>query len=214
MYQLYIFDLDGTLINSLEDLADASNYVLAQAGLPTHPLDAYRYFVGNGAYKLAERMLPESMREEATIARFKAAFDKRYNCHYRDKTRPYPGAMETLEELKRRGVRLAVLSNKPDPFVQKICAEILGEGLFDIVLGQRDGFAKKPAPDGVFAILDALAVKPADAILIGDSDVDILTSRNAGIQSAGAVWGFRGEKELADAGADYLVHNFGEILDL
>ena len=119
MFQCCIFDLDGTLINSLEDLADACNWVLRENGLPTHPVDAYRRFVGDGAYKLAERMLPESMRDQQTAARYKALFDQRYNGHYLDKTRPYPGILELLAHLKKKGVQLAVLSNKPNQFVQK-----------------------------------------------------------------------------------------------
>ena len=117
MFRCYIFDLDGTLIDSLEDLADASNWVLRQSGLPTHPTDAYRYFVGDGAYKLAERMLPENMRESGIVADYKARFDQRYNGHYLDKTRPYPGILELLDHLRGQGARLAVLSNKPDVFV-------------------------------------------------------------------------------------------------
>ncbi len=211
MFRCYIFDLDGTLIDSLEDLADASNWVLRQSGLPTHPTDAYRYFVGDGAYKLAERMLPENMRESGVVADYKARFDQRYNGHYLDKTRPYPGILELLEHLRGQGARLAVLSNKPDVFVQKLCAQIFGEGFFDAVCGQRDGIAKKPAPDGVFAILKELAAKPEETLFIGDSNVDIQTARNAGLQSAGACWGFRGREELEKAGACFLADSPAEL---
>lgn len=214
MFETYLFDLDGTLVNSLDDLADACNFVLAEAGLPTHSTEAYRYFVGNGAYKLAERMLPEHMRDADTIARFKAAFDARYNGHYLDKTRPYPGIPETLAALKARGKKLAVLSNKPDPFVRKLCAELFPGGTFDAVCGQRDGVATKPAPDGVFAILAELSAGREHALFIGDSDVDIRTAQNAGLKSAGAVWGFRGREELVRAGADFLLDSAGELLAL
>ncbi|MGI5894693.1 MAG: HAD family hydrolase [Candidatus Merdivicinus sp.] len=214
MYQLYLFDLDGTLIDSLEDLADASNYVLQQAHLPTHPVEAYRYFVGNGAYKLAERMLPSEMRTEPTIAQFKAAFDARYCDHYWDKTRPYPGIPELLDFLKQHGCLLAVLSNKPDPFVQKICREFFGEGYFDAVCGQRDGIAKKPEPDGVLEILNLLKVRPENALFIGDSNVDILTAQNAGLKSVGVTWGFRGRTELEEAGADFLIDTAEELRNL
>ncbi len=214
MFDTYLFDLDGTLIDSLDDLADTCNYILAEAGLPTHPVAAYRYFVGNGAYKLAERMLPEEMRDAETIARFKAAFDRRYSDHALDKTRPYPGILETAAALKARGARLAVLSNKPDPFVRRLCAALFPAGTFDAVCGQRDGVAAKPAPDGVFAILAELSVEREQALFIGDSDVDIRTARNAGLKSAGAVWGFRGREELVRAGADFLLNSAGELLGL
>lgn len=214
MFRCYIFDLDGTLINSLEDLADASNWVLAESGLPTHPTEAYRYFVGNGAYKLAERMLPESMRDEQTVAEYKARFDQRYNGHYLDKTKPYPGVSELLTHLKAKGVQLAVLSNKPNQFVQKICTEVFGEGFFDAVCGQRDGVSKKPAPDGVFEILKELGQKPEETLFIGDSNVDIQTAKNAGLHSAGVTWGFRGREELEEAGADYLVDEASQLESL
>ena len=211
MFQCCIFDLDGTLINSLEDLADACNWVLRENGLPTHPVDAYRRFVGDGAYKLAERMLPESMRDQQTAARYKALFDQRYNGHYLDKTRPYPGILELLAHLKKKGVQLAVLSNKPNQFVQKICAEAFGEGFFAAVWGQRDGAAKKPAPDGVLAILNELKAAPEEALLIGDSNVDIQTAKTAGVASAGVSWGFRGRQELAEAGADFIADDAGQL---
>ena len=212
MYQTYLFDLDGTIINSLEDLADACNYVLREAGLPEHPVEAYRYFVGNGAYKLAERMLPEKMRSPENTAEYKARFDARYNGHYLDKTKPYPGIRETLDTLKKKGAKLAVLSNKPDNFVRKICRELFGEDYFDAVCGQRDGVAKKPAPDGVFALMKELDAKPEETLFIGDSNVDMETAKNAGLKSAGVVWGFRGREELEQAGADYLVESAGELL--
>ena len=211
MFQCCIFDLDGTLINSLEDLADACNWVLRENGLPTHPVDAYRRFVGDGAYKLAERMLPESMRDQQTAARYKALFDQRYNGHYLDKTRPYPGVMDLLAHLKEKGLQLAVLSNKPNQFVQKICREVFGEGFFAAVWGQRDGAAKKPAPDGVFAILKELQAAPEEALLIGDSNVDIQTAKNAGIAGAGVSWGFRGRQELKEAGADFIADDAAQL---
>ena len=195
MYSLYLFDLDGTLINSLEDLADACNWMLSQSGFPTHSLDEYRHFVGNGVYKLVERALPESHRTPEEVTAFKAVFDARYEAHCMDKTRPYPGVPELLKALKTGGARLAVLSNKSDAFVQTIVSGIFGAGFFD----------------AVWSLLKELSVSRENALFIGDSDVDILTAKNAGLPSAGAIWGFRGREELQKAGADFLVEAPKEI---
>ena len=166
MFQCCIFDLDGTLINSLEDLADACNWVLRENGLPTHPVDAYRRFVGDGAYKLAERMLPESMRDQQTAARYKALFDQRYNGHYLDKTRPYAGIPELLARLKEQGVTLAVYSNKADGFSREI-VEHYFPGVFQLVRGHIKGTPVKPDPAGIHALLADLAVRPEETLFGG-----------------------------------------------
>ena len=214
MYKLYLFDLDGTLVDSLEDLADAANWMLAQSGFPTHSLEEYRRFVGNGVYKLVERALPEDRRSPAEVTAFKAVFDARYQAHCMDKTRPYPGIPSLLAGLKKRGAELAVLSNKSDAFVRQIVEGLLGSGLFSAIRGQREGVPKKPAPDGVWRLLEERGVSRPDALFIGDSDVDIETAQNAGLRSAGVTWGFRGREELTAAGADYLVTAPSQILDL
>lgn len=214
LYKLYLFDLDGTLINSLEDLADAADWMLTQSGFPGHTLEEYRRFVGNGVYKLVERALPEDCRDPKEVTAFKAVFDARYRAHCMDKTRPYPGVLELLDRLRSQGAELAVLSNKSDEFVQEIVGGIFGPGTFRAVRGQREGVAKKPAPDGVWSLLEELSVYREDALFIGDSDVDVLTAKNAGLPCAGAVWGFRGREELAAAGAEFLVEAPLEILDL
>ncbi len=214
MYKLYLFDLDGTLVDSLEDLADAANWMLAQSGFPTHSLEEYRRFVGNGVYKLVERALPEDRRSPAEVTVFKAVFDARYQAHCMDKTRPYPGIPSLLAGLKKRGAELAVLSNKSDAFVRQIVEGLLGSGLFSAIRGQREGVPKKPAPDGVWSLLEERGVSRPDALFIGDSDVDIETAQNAGLRSAGVTWGFRGREELTAAGADYLVTAPFQILDL
>ncbi len=214
MYKLYLFDLDGTLVNSLEDLADAANWMLEQSGFPTHPLEEYRRFVGNGVYKLVERALPEERRSPAGVTALKAVFDTRYQAHCMDKTRPYPGIPFLLAELKKQGADLAVLSNKSDAFVRKIVEGLFGNSLFCAVRGQREGVPKKPAPDGVWSLLEERGIARADTLFIGDSDVDIETAQNAGLRSAGVIWGFRGREELTAAGADYLVTDPLQILDL
>ena len=204
MIRLCIFDLDGTLINSLKDLADCCNTVLADEGFPVHPLDAYRHFVGNGIPKLIERILPEGERTEEQMADIRKRFDERYQSHCLDATRPYPGIVHLLDECRTKGILLAVLSNKAEPFAKFICREIFGDKAFDAVSGQKPEVPKKPAPDGVFSILKNFDVLPEEAVLIGDSNVDILTARNAGIHSIGACWGFRGRDELELAGAEAL----------
>lgn len=204
MYKLCLFDLDGTLIDSLEDLADAANWMLAQAGFPGHCLEEYRHFVGNGVYKLVERALPADRRDPKEVTAFKAVFDARYQAHCLDKTRPYPEIPELLQRLQEQGTALAVLSNKSDAFVQEIVGGIFEPGVFQAVRGQREGVAKKPAPDGVWSLLEELSIPREEALFIGDSDVDVLTAKNAGLLCAGAVWGFRGREELAAAGADFL----------
>ena len=204
MIRLCIFVLDGTLINSLKDLADCCNTVLADEGLPIHPLDAYRHFVGNGIPKLIERILPEGERTEEKMARTRERFDERYQVHCLDATKPYPGVVHLLDECRDKGILLAVLSNKADPFAKFICREIFGAKAFDAVSGQKAEVPKKPAPDGVFSLLKEFNTLPEESVLIGDSNVDILTAKNAGLHSIGACWGFRGREELKRAGAEML----------
>ncbi len=204
MIRLCIFDLDGTLIDSLKDLADCCNAVLGEEGLPTHPLDAYRHFVGNGIPKLIERILPEDKQTEEKMTDVRRRFDERYRIHCLDATKPYPGIMEVLRACRKKGIALAVLSNKAEPFARHICREVFGGRIFDAVSGQRPEVPKKPAPDGVFSLLKEFDIRPEEAVLIGDSNVDILTAQNAGIHSIGACWGFRGREELEQAGAEAL----------
>lgn len=204
MIRLCIFDLDGTLINSLQDLADSCNTVLEEDGFPVHPLDAYRYFVGNGIPKLIERILPEDERTTERMVDVRNRFDKHYQAHCLDTTGPYPGIEELLAACREEKILLAVLSNKAEPFAKLICREIFGDGIFDAVCGQKPEVPKKPAPDGVFSLLRKFAIRPEQAVLIGDSNVDILTAQNAGIHSIGACWGFRGRDELEEAGAEAL----------
>ena len=204
MIRLCIFDLDGTLIDSLKDLADSCNGVLEEEGFPTHPLDAYRYYVGNGIPKLIERILPERERSEEKMADIRRRFDERYQVHCLDATKPYPGIMELLSECKKKEIFLALLYNKAEPFAKYICREIFKDGIFAAVVGQKPEVEKKPAPDGVFSLLKEFNIRPEEAVLIGDSNVDILTAQNAGIHSIGACWGFRGREELEQAGAEAL----------
>lgn len=204
MIRLCIFDLDGTLVNSLQDLADCCNAILEEEGFPIHPLDAYRHFVGNGIAKLIERIIPENKRTADLVADLRRRFDERYRAHCLDATKPYPGIVELLSACREEQIGLAVLSNKAEPFAKFICQETFGDSAFNAVCGQKPEVPKKPAPDGIFSLLKEFDVQPEEAVLVGDSNVDIQTAQNAGIHSIGACWGFRGSEELKQAGAEAL----------
>ncbi|MCR5142435.1 MAG: HAD family hydrolase [Ruminococcus sp.] len=210
MIKLAIFDLDGTLIDSLGDLAAAVEYVLAQNGYPPNPFESYRYFVGNGAMKLIERALPEGT-GEAEIKRIHEAFSTRYREHCLDLTKPYDRIPEMLTKLKDAGIKLAVASNKPDEFSKKIVEQVFGVNLFDSVHGKRDGVPTKPSREIVDSIMCEQGTLAEETIFIGDSDVDVQTARNAGIKCIGCAWGFRGAEELKNAGADFIAYNSNDI---
>ena len=186
MIKTVLFDLDGTLLNTIDDLADAGNWVCAQHGWPTFTVEQFKHMVGNG--------IP------ATLAEFTA----RYDAHKEDKTAPYPGIPELLDELRAQGVQCAVFSNKADPLCGKIIAHYFGTGRFDAVRGSRPGVPTKPNPAGLYALMDEIGADRSATLFVGDSDVDILTGHNAGLPAMGALWGFRGRAELTAAGADAL----------
>ncbi|MDR2129837.1 MAG: HAD family hydrolase [Odoribacteraceae bacterium] len=214
MTRLLIFDLDGTLIDSLADLAASANHALQARGFPLHPVDAYRYFVGNGVTKLLERALPEGARDGETLAGVLAEFTRHYGVHRADLTRPYPGIPALLETLKERGMLLAVASNKFHSAVEAMTRLYFGNTLFDLVHGHREGVPPKPHPAIVRAILAGAKVAPGDTYYIGDSDVDMQTARNAAIRSIGVTWGFRSRGELLANGADFIAETPDEILQI
>ncbi len=214
MIKLCIFDLDGTLINSIEDLADAGNFALSEMGYPTHDVDAYKYFVGNGIPKLIERMTPENKRTPEILSTVHKIFSERYKVHCLDKTKPYDGIIKLIEFCRENNIKTAVLSNKADNFAKFIVDTVFPEKTFDFVMGQREDIPKKPAPDGVLKILDLFSVKKEEALLMGDSDVDIITAINSGIHSIGAAWGFRGEEELKGAGAERIAFSPMEVIGI
>lgn len=213
MIKLAIFDLDGTLIDSIGDLAAAVEYALAQNGYPPNPPEAYRHFVGNGAMKLIERALPKGT-DEAEIKRIHEVFSARYREHCLDLTKPYSGTEGMLVRLKNAGIMLAVASNKPDEFSKQIISEVFGEGLFDSVHGKREGVPTKPARDIVDQIMQELGVTAEECIFAGDSDVDVQTAHNAGLECIGCVWGFRGLDELTRAGAEHIAYKTEDIADI
>ena len=211
--KLIIFDLDGTLVNSLEDLADAANHAMKHFGYPTHLTEAFRYFVGNGIPKLIERCLPESERAPERIEEVREVFSGYYNIHFADKTRPYDGICELLDKLKSEGVKTAVASNKADSFTGRIIDSFF-DGQFDMVRGSREGVPRKPAPDIVFDIMKELGADVSDTYFAGDSNVDMYTAKNAGITAIGCLWGFRTKEELLEGGADFIAEEPGRIIDI
>ena len=206
MYKLVIFDLDGTLVNSLEDLGNACNSALESFGYPVHPMESFRYFVGDGVPMLIRRALPESERSEENIARVKAVFDEIYGRNYNVCTRPYDGITELLDKLKAEGILIAVASNKPDNFTQTIVTSMFGD-TFSYVSGKKEGFEKKPDPQIALHIMEKLGVSPKDVLFAGDSSVDMQTAHNAGCDCIGCVWGFRTLQELTDNKATYIANS-------
>lgn len=213
MAKLCIFDLDGTLVNSLADLADSTNFALEKNGFKAHAKNEYRHFVGDGVPMLIKRALGENYSTQAQAAVL-SDFNERYEKHYADLTCPYDGNEELLMTLKARGVKCAVLSNKPDNFVKIIVSKIYPGFDFAWVQGKADGFPKKPDPTTFFLILNSLGIKPSETLYIGDSNVDIFTGKNAGVETCGVTWGFRDRAELETAGADHIVDKPNEILAL
>ena len=211
-YMIAIFDLDGTILNTLEDLADSTNYALKTCGYPERTRDEVRQFVGNGIRKLMERAVPEGTPVEE-IDRVHETFTAHYKVHCADKTRPYDGIMELLQNLKKDGCKLAVVSNKADYGVQELCKQYF-DGVFDFAVGEREGIRKKPAPDSVNEVLKTLECSRDRAVYIGDSDVDIQTAANAQMDHIIVEWGFRDIPFLIAKGAKVLVEKPEEILEI
>lgn len=209
MYRCVIFDLDGTLLNTLDDLADACNHALSKQGLPLHETEKYRYFVGNGIPKLIERILPEDKREELHEKTYRLFCDY-YDIHKNDKTRPYEGITELLSKLKEQGIKTAVVTNKGHSFAEELINDIFGS-LIDKIYGSVEGLPKKPDPYFVNKAVDYFGSNPSEVLYVGDSGVDMLTGKNAGLETCGVLWGFRDREELLENGADYLVTTAEEL---
>ena len=214
MIHTILFDLDGTLLNTIDDLADAANWVCAQHGWPTFSVEAYKHMVGNGIPKLVERFSPAGQRSPEQLAQTLAEFTARYDAHKEDKTAPYPGIPALLEELARRGVQTAVFSNKADALCGGILDHYFGPGRFSAVRGSLPGVPTKPDPAGLYALMEKLSADPASTLFVGDSDVDILTGHNAGLPAVGVLWGFRDKAELTAAGADALISEPAGLLEM
>jgi len=211
-YELILFDMDGTILDTLEDLKDSLNYALELSGFPQRSLDEVRRFVGNGMRLLIERGVPEGTVVEATD-KVHADFSARYALHSADKTRPYAGVIPLIEKLRGMGAKTAVVSNKADAAVQTLCERYF-PGLFDTAVGERPGAARKPAPDCVNAVLRELGVERDRAVYIGDSEVDIETARNAGLDCITVDWGFREADFLRQRGAKVIASTPEQVLEL
>lgn len=213
MYSTYIFDLDGTLLDTLTDLAASCNYALRTHGMPEHSIDDVRRFVGNGVRKLMERAIPDGDANPDFEATF-ATFREHYMVHSLETTKPYPGIMDALAELKARGCRLAVVSNKMMAATVELCKYFFPETI-EVAIGENEaeGIRKKPAPDTVFAALKQLGVSRDNAVYVGDSDVDLATARNSGLPCISVLWGFRDREFLLDHGATTFITSPKELLD-
>lgn len=206
-----IFDLDGTLLDTLEDLTDAVNYALAAYGMPQRSIDEIRQFVGNGIRRLMVRAVPNG-EDNPVFAEVFAAFRGYYDVHCNDKTKPYEGIMELIDALKKQNIQLAIVSNKVDSAVQTLNERYFPQ--IAVAVGDREGLKRKPAPDSVFAAMEAFGAKRAETLYVGDSEVDIETAQNAGIQCASVLWGFRNKEQLTKSGARIFVEQPLELLEL
>lgn len=211
-YSACVFDLDGTLANTLQSIAYFGNGTLMAFGLPPIPAEEYKLLVGNGADTLMQRMLRyvNAQLSPQEFQQFRKEYDRRYESEPMKLVTAYPGLKTLLQEMKCRGVRLGVLSNKPDNMTRFIAGQLYGS-LPDIVRGQREGVPKKPDPTAALEIAEALGLAPGDVLYVGDSGVDMDTGNNAGMDPCGVLWGFRGRDELIEHGAKYLAANASEL---
>lgn len=209
--KLLIFDLDGTILDTLEDLTDSVNYALSNNNFQSRTIEEVKSFVGNGIYKLIERAMPDSTQDEI-IEKVFEDFKTYYAIHCADKTRPYTGINELFNELKSMGCLIAVVSNKADFAVQELCKQYF-PNMIDAATGEREGIKRKPASDGIDKVLSILNIEKEEAIYIGDSEVDIQTAQNAGLNMIAVAWGFREKVFLEENGAKCIVHTPNEILE-
>lgn len=213
-YQAVIFDLDGTLLDTLEDIADSVNRVLEKNQYPVHDLERFKRMVGLGLEQLLFDALPESARDAARVRSMTAEAGEEYAARWQNKTRPYPGVVETLGRLKAKGLKIGVLSNKPERFTRLCVERLLPPDTAEAVLGAREGRPNKPAPDGALQISKMWGIPPRQILYVGDSGVDMRTAKAAGMFAVGVSWGFRSVGELRQNGADAVVHRPEELMNL
>ncbi len=213
-YAAVLFDLDGTLLDTIDDLADSMNAVLARSGFPVHAVEAYKIFVGEGLENLVRRALPEEHREGETLREGVRAMRAEYADRWANRTRPYAGVGDLLDSLAARGVRTAVLSNKPDGLTRLCVEKLLPRRRFDAVRGEREGVPRKPDPAGALEIARELGILPSQFLFLGDTATDMKTAVSAGMFPVGAAWGFRTEDELWHNGAKAVIRSPGQLLGL
>ena len=209
MIDTIIFDLDGTLLNTLEDLMDSVNYALERQGFPLRNIEEIRSFVGNGIRVLMERAVPKDVIGTDTFEVCFKDFNDYYKVHMEDKTAPYDGINEMLKNIKKAGFKTAIVTNKVDYAAQELCNRLFPE--IDLVVGSVDDRPNKPAPDGAFYAIDTLGSKAENTIFVGDADTDILTAKNAGLKSIGVLWGFRDREIIEAEGAEYIVETVNDL---
>ena len=212
MYRYVIFDLDGTLLNTLDDLAGAGNHVCALRGWPTHPVEAYKHMVGNGIRRLVERFAPPGTDRAALDAAYDQ-FSAWYDAHKEDRTAPYPGVPQAVQALKEAGVSVAVLSNKADRMAGPV-VEHYYPGVFPFIQGAVDGLPVKPDPTLLHRLMERMGADPAATLFVGDSNVDIQTAKNGGLASCGVLWGFRSRAELEAEGAGRIAGTPEELVEV
>lgn len=211
---LVIFDLDGTIVDTINDLATACNHALQESGFPTHHISTYQFYVGNGVTRLIERALPSESVNSDTVSAVRNIFMEYYDIHGTDASKPYYGIPELLKQLDAMEVKLAVASNKYQSAVERIVAKLFPEIPWVAVEGQKANVNVKPDPSVIFEILGKCPTPKKDVILVGDSAVDMETARRACIESVGVTWGFRPESELVAAGADHIINSPAQLLPL
>lgn len=213
MVKLAIFDMDGTLLNTLADLAEACNHALRKGGFPVHTEDEYKNFVGRGPMHLIERALPEERRDSATVQKTRGDFSEYYEEHSLDSTKPYDGVDYAMKTAREAGVSIAVLSNKPDEYAVSL-SEIFFPGLIDLPAGSKQGVPLKPDPSAGLEIMRHFGVSPEETVYIGDSGVDMQTGKRLGAYTVGVTWGFRPKNELQECGADVIIDNVEELIKI
>ena len=213
MIKAVLFDLDGTLAYSLIDLAGGVNRALEINGYPTHDVEAFKYFVGDGIPKMIERALPEIRRDQNTIDEIRNDFSPYYAVHYADNTYAYDGMPELVNKLKAKGFTVAVVTNKAQDMADIVVKSLYGD-VFDLIFGKRDGIPAKPDPTAALMAMEQLSLKPDEGVFIGDSGMDVATAVNSGAVPVGELWGFRKKDELLANGAKYIISKPQELLDI
>jgi len=213
MKKAVIFDLDGTLLNSLIDIAESVNYVLGKYNLPQHKFDDYKYMIGNGVEVLVKKALPDNISKE-DFEKYYKEISEVYRENQMNKTHPYDGIKDMLQGLKDKGVKINILSNKPDNFTQEVVKHYFPEFEFAVIRGALPDVPKKPAPDAVYSIVEQNGIDKQDFLYVGDTSTDMQTAKNAGLTAVGVLWGYRNEQELKENGADYIISKPEELLGL